>query len=282
MLKSAKGNVFPLNRFVRLITASPSGSPAARTPFLIHLPEPMKCAKTIAWTRQQKIAAKSPESRWTCGSTAPPRRKPRTNAVTRNSEVPGGETDVDATHGESVATRPQAAKGRPRRLIRSGAPAMIERRLGPLRLVEELGRGGMGTVYRAVVEDPVGGLPAGAAVAVKVLHPHLAAEADYAERFAREGEIGLLVDDARVVRTHATGRAREPDGPEVPYLVLELVAGQTLRALLGELARLPEALVRHVGREVARGLAAIHRAGRRPSGRQARERADDARSTASS
>ena len=138
---------------------------------------------------------------------------------------------------------------------------MTERRLGPLRLVEELGRGGMGTVHRASLVEPVHGLDTGVEVAVKVLHPHHATEADYAARFAREGAIGLRVSDDRVVRTFGTGTAREGDGPEVPYLVLELVKGQTLRALLGELGRVPEALVRHIGREVARGLAAIHAAG---------------------
>lgn len=138
---------------------------------------------------------------------------------------------------------------------------MSTRRLGPLTLLEELGRGGMGSVHRARVEEPVHGLAAGTEVAVKVLHPHLFAETDYLRRFELEGAIGTRVCDERVVRTYGTGRAREGDGPEVAYLVLELVRGQTLRAWITELQRLPEALVRHVGREVARGLAAVHRVG---------------------
>ena len=116
---------------------------------------------------------------------------------------------------------------------------MNARRLGPLTLVDELGRGGMGAVYRALVTTPAYGLAPGAEVAVKVLHPHLLGEADYAVRFEREGEIGLRVRDDRVVRTHGTGRAREGDGPEVPCLVLEYVRVQTLLALSSELGRLP-------------------------------------------
>ena len=119
----------------------------------------------------------------------------------------------------------------------------------------------MGAVYRACVVEPAHGLAVGTEVAVKVLHPHLADEADYAARFAREGDVGLRVVDDRVVRTLGAGRTREGDGPEVPYLVLELVRGQTLRSLLAELGHVPEALVRHIGRELARGLAAIHAVG---------------------
>src|SRR3990172_4169430 len=42
---------------------------------------------------------------------------------------------------------------------------------------------------------------------------------------------------------------------------MEYVEGQTLRALLDELGTVPEELCRHVGREVAKGLVAIHAAG---------------------
>ncbi|MHC4931964.1 MAG: tetratricopeptide repeat protein, partial [Planctomycetota bacterium] len=50
-------------------------------------------------------------------------------------------------------------------------------------------------------------------------------------------------------------------GQSYHFLVMELVEGQTLRALLEELERAHEELCRHIGREVAAGLAAIHEAG---------------------
>jgi tetratricopeptide (TPR) repeat protein len=50
-------------------------------------------------------------------------------------------------------------------------------------------------------------------------------------------------------------------GEDVHFLVMEYVEGQTLRELLDELDRVPEELCRHIGREVAKGLAAIHAAG---------------------
>ena len=45
------------------------------------------------------------------------------------------------------------------------------------------------------------------------------------------------------------------------YLVMEQVEGQTLRGLLADLGRVPEELCRHVGREIARALVAIHAGG---------------------
>jgi tetratricopeptide (TPR) repeat protein len=53
----------------------------------------------------------------------------------------------------------------------------------------------------------------------------------------------------------------EVDGERHRFIVMEHVEGRTLRALLEELGAVPEELCRHVGREVAQGLAAIHAAG---------------------
>lgn len=128
-----------------------------------------------------------------------------------------------------------------------------------------LGRGGMGVAYRArrVASDRHDGAPTiedGAVVAVKVVHPHLRHAPGFLERFGREVQIGRTVVHENVVRTLDAGRAATP-GDEHVYLVMEHVEGQTLRALLTELGRVPEQLCRHVGREVAKGLSAVHAAG---------------------
>lgn len=128
--------------------------------------------------------------------------------------------------------------------------------LGPFRVEVELGAGGMGTVYRAEVVDPTGRLEPGRRVALKVVHPHLLGERQFLERFRREAEIGQSVRHANVVRTLD---ALEIDGAQV--LVMEYAEGRTLRALLDELGRLPEALCRAIGRDLCAGLAAIHEAG---------------------
>jgi serine/threonine protein kinase len=133
-------------------------------------------------------------------------------------------------------------------------------RVGPYRLLRELGSGGMGTVYRAVCEGRAPGIRPGQEVALKVVHAHLANGDGFFKRFLREAEIGKRVRHPNVVRT-LDADAGTLEGKPVHYLVMELVEGQTLRALLAELGRVPEALCLHVAREAARGLAAIHEIG---------------------
>ncbi len=142
---------------------------------------------------------------------------------------------------------------------------MIGSLLGPYRLLSELGTGGMGKVYLAQVEGGEGPaavpeLAPGARVALKIVHPHLLASPDFFQRFLREADVGKAVNHPNVVRTYLVDSIAH-NGHELHYMVMEYVEGQTLRALLGELGRVPEQLCRHVGREVAKGLAAIHGAG---------------------
>jgi serine/threonine protein kinase/tetratricopeptide (TPR) repeat protein len=139
-------------------------------------------------------------------------------------------------------------------------PSRAGQRIGAYRIVRELGSGGMGTVYLATAESGADGLAAGDRVAVKLLHEHLCARPGFLQRFLREAEIGRRVRHANVVRTLDAGETEAGDG-RLPYLVMEYVEGRTLRALLAELGRVPEGLCRHVGREIAHALAAIHAEG---------------------
>lgn len=133
-------------------------------------------------------------------------------------------------------------------------------RIGPYLVGRTLGAGAMGTVHEATVADAVGGLEPGDRVALKVVHPHLVRDERFLRRFEREAAAGKRIVHANVVRTLDAGVAAASDGP-VPYLAMELVAGQTLRGLLDEFGLLPEEFCRHVGIEVAKGLSAIHAAG---------------------
>jgi len=124
--------------------------------------------------------------------------------------------------------------------------------LGAYRIESELGSGGMGTVWLATGD--------GHRYAIKVIHSHLLESPGFFKRFLREAEIGQAVRHPNVVRCYDAD-ALMVDGEQQNFLVMEYVEGQTLRDLLEELERVPEELCRHIGREVAKGLAAIHEAG---------------------
>ncbi len=126
--------------------------------------------------------------------------------------------------------------------------------LGRYRIRGEIGRGGMGVVYEA--ED----VTTGRVVAVKVILPHLLALPSMRERFGREARLGAVVAHDNVVRTLDLGEARVGDH-SLHYLVMERVHGRTLRRLLEELGTVPEALLREIAVQAARGLAALHAVG---------------------
>jgi len=138
--------------------------------------------------------------------------------------------------------------------------AMLGTKIGPYRIEDALGTGGMGTVYRALVEQPVEGLIVGSCIALKLLHGHLVEKPGILERFRREAKAGKTIRHPNVVRTVDVGRAGL-GGETAHYLAMELVEGQTLRELKDDLDTVPEALVREIARQVAAALCAIHREG---------------------
>lgn len=118
---------------------------------------------------------------------------------------------------------------------------------GPYRIVEPLGAGAMGAVFRALDVE------AGTEVAIKVLHERRATQAVVCERLKREAEVIQAIDHPNVVRVLASGTS--PDGR--PYLAMELLRGRTLAEVICEG---PQGWMRvaHLVRELARGLAAAH------------------------
>ena len=123
--------------------------------------------------------------------------------------------------------------------------------LGPYRLGEMLGTGGMGSVYVADVTGRAPGIETGSRVALKIVHAHLLETPGFFKRFLREADVGKTVQHENVVRTYDCRRAAPSAGEQMNFLVMEYVEGQTLRDLLVELDRVPEELCRHVGREIA-------------------------------
>lgn len=110
-----------------------------------------------------------------------------------------------------------------------------------------LGAGGMGTLFEADDERT------GEKVAVKVLHPELAAEPDLRRRFAREASILAALDHPAIVRVRDVGT----DGDSLPFLIMDLLAGETLAARI-QRGPLPLEVLRPIVRSVADALDAVH------------------------
>ena len=123
------------------------------------------------------------------------------------------------------------------------------RRIGPYWLEGRLGSGGMGRVY-------LGRSPGGRQVAIKVIRPELAEDADFRARFARE------VSAARKVSGIFTASVVDADlnGP-VPWLATSYIAGPSLADAVATRGPLPESMVLRLAAGLAEGLSAIHAAG---------------------
>ncbi|MEM9293789.1 MAG: protein kinase [Acidobacteriota bacterium] len=135
-------------------------------------------------------------------------------------------------------------------------------RLGPCTLLETLGAGGAGTVYRARLEEEREYGAIGSIVAVKVLDPERIESNTVFQRFLREVSLGTSVHHPAIVRTFESG-FEAPEGNEegYHYLVMELVQGKTLRQLMSDLGNFEVERVRTLALRIADGLDAIHSAG---------------------
>jgi eukaryotic-like serine/threonine-protein kinase len=120
-------------------------------------------------------------------------------------------------------------------------------RLGPYEVLDLLGAGGMGEVYRAR-DSRLDRL-----VALKVLPEALAADAPSRVRFEREARAISALSHPHICALHDVGRQDDTE-----YLVLELLEGETLAARLAR-GGLPLSQVLRIGGEIAEALAAAHR-----------------------
>src|SRR5215467_6752743 len=122
---------------------------------------------------------------------------------------------------------------------------------GRYRLEATLGRGGMGLVFRATHV----GLRR--QVAVKILHPSLAASPDVRSRFEREALAVGKIDHPNCVATYDVGRL--PEG--ALYLAMELLEGRSLADVLEREGQLAPGRALHILAHILRGLGHIHQSG---------------------
>jgi serine/threonine protein kinase len=117
-------------------------------------------------------------------------------------------------------------------------------------LQAKLGEGGMGTVFQAW--DSLSNRP----IALKVLHPKVALEKSFVERFRREARSAGAMNHPNIVAAYGSG---EHQG--APYLAMEFVDGENLKMRLRRLGRLPEFEALNIIKEAALGLAHAHAQG---------------------
>jgi serine/threonine protein kinase len=129
--------------------------------------------------------------------------------------------------------------------LRPGDP----RQIGDYLLSGRLGAGGMGEVF-------FGRSPGGRAVAVKVIHPVFANDAEFRRRFRQEVEAGRKVGGFHAAQVVGA----DPDADR-PWMVTAYVAGPSLTQVLADHSALPPRSVRVLGAGLAEALQAIHAAG---------------------
>ncbi len=114
----------------------------------------------------------------------------------------------------------------------------------------EIGRGGMGVVYRARDERLQ------RRVAIKVLPPELAFQKDIRERFTREAQTAARLSHPHIVPIHTVG-----EGGGLVYFVMGYVDGESVGGRLKRRGRLPPDEVRRIMAETADALSAAHGVG---------------------
>ncbi len=101
---------------------------------------------------------------------------------------------------------------------------LVGQTLGRYKILSLLGEGGMGAVFKG--EDPT----LQRVIAVKVMHPHLARQPGFAERFLQEARSAARLDHPGIVKVYEFNQA-----DDLLFIVMEFIPGDNLRQMLQEL-----------------------------------------------
>lgn len=122
--------------------------------------------------------------------------------------------------------------------------------LGQYKVMEVLGSGGMGVVYRA--EDT----SLKRTVALKAMKPAIAANPEAKHRFLKEAEATAAIEHDNIVTIYQVG---EDHG--IPFFAMQFLKGESLGTRSERVSRMSQAEVIRIGREIAEGLSAAHSRG---------------------
>lgn len=125
---------------------------------------------------------------------------------------------------------------------------LIGKKLGRYRIIDRLGRGGMATVYKGVLDEE----PTSPPVAVKVMSRDMSEDPEFRKRFMREVRVSQQVEHPGIVHVEDSG---EQEG--LLFLVMELVPGVPMREMVREGGR-PVAEVMDLARPMMTALQAAH------------------------
>jgi serine/threonine protein kinase/tetratricopeptide (TPR) repeat protein len=122
--------------------------------------------------------------------------------------------------------------------------------VGRYQVTEELGKGGMGRVYKAYDTE------IGEYVALKVLKPEISADEGIVERFRNELKLARRISHRNICRMFDLGRSQD-----TTYIAMEFVSGEDLKTLLRRVGQLPVRRTVAVALQVCEGMAEAHRLG---------------------
>ncbi|MCE9529778.1 MAG: serine/threonine protein kinase [Planctomycetes bacterium] len=150
---------------------------------------------------------------------------------------------------KTTATFDPKAKDEFSFLTPSDQPGMLGQ-FGSFQIVEVLGRGGMGCVFRAYDPQLL------RHIALKVMHEQIGSTQNGRDRFLREARAAAGLQHDHVVPVYQVGEHNS-----VPFIVLPLLQGETLDSRLKRQPVLPVGELVQLAKEAAAGLAAAHAAG---------------------
>ncbi len=118
---------------------------------------------------------------------------------------------------------------------------------GRYEILENVGKGGMGEVYRArdmqIEED----------VAIKIIKPEISSDKETLERFNNELKLARKIAHKNVCRMFHLDKAGD-----TPYITMEYIEGEDLKSLIREKGKIPENATISIAKQICEGLAAAH------------------------